>query len=230
VNRNPDAQDQYDGILDLAAANNTSSGAVTVLMGRGDGTFGPPASYAAGYAPYSLAAADFNGDGILDLAAGGPGGVRVLLANGDGSFQSIPVDYAAGNNSSLAVGDFNSDGYPDLATASVSILFNDASWQQARPGRRSGHSRAAGNAAWIVTITIPAAGQPERTWAPDVGLSRSDQSLPASLHLLEDLFAYGLVVGPRIPALTAPLHPVRTIPSNDVDDLVAPALLEWCHG
>jgi FG-GAP-like repeat/Putative Ig domain len=58
-----------DGRLDIATAN-FSDNTVTLLLGNGDGTFTPAAGspYAVGKGPFSIAAADFNGDGKLDLA------------------------------------------------------------------------------------------------------------------------------------------------------------------
>ena len=67
-------------------------------------------------------AADFNGDGILDLAVANAGSVPVgsvsiLIGNGDGTFQDH-VDYATGGGPGwVATGDFNSDGKLDLAVA-----------------------------------------------------------------------------------------------------------------
>jgi hypothetical protein len=58
-----------DGKLDLATAN-YGDGTITLLLGQGDGTFtqasGSP--YTVGQYPYQITAADFNGDGKLDLA------------------------------------------------------------------------------------------------------------------------------------------------------------------
>jgi hypothetical protein len=73
-----------DGKLDLAIAN-YGDGTVTLLLGNGDGTFiqasGSP--YTVGEGPTAIAAADFNGDGKLDLAVAngldGAGSVSILL-------------------------------------------------------------------------------------------------------------------------------------------------------
>lgn len=80
--------------------------------------------YDTGSYPTYLAIADFNGDGVADLAAtyipsclpeGCTGSVSVLLGNSDGTFQTH-VDYVTGNYpTSVEVGDFNGDAFPDLA-------------------------------------------------------------------------------------------------------------------
>jgi hypothetical protein len=122
-----------DKKLDLAIANacgenpTCESGPfnVAILLGNGDGTFQKPTKFATGTFPQSVAVADFNGDGKLDLAVANYGGtVSILLGNGDGTFRRH-VDYAAGAPAySVAVGDFNGDGNADLAVADEGIESN----------------------------------------------------------------------------------------------------------
>jgi FG-GAP-like repeat/FG-GAP repeat/IPT/TIG domain len=114
-----------DGKLDLAVANvGGSVGAVSILLGNGEGTFQPAVNYDAGSTPDSVAIGDFNGDGKLDLVVANHLGatVSVLLGNGDGTFQSA-VAYPTGgaNPSSVVVGDFNGDGKLDLAVADIGL-------------------------------------------------------------------------------------------------------------
>src|ERR1700674_1033455 len=65
----------HDGIPDLVVANNGQYsgpyGSVTVLLGRGDGTFAKPTHYLKGSRPSQLLLRDFNGDGNLDVAVVG---------------------------------------------------------------------------------------------------------------------------------------------------------------
>lgn len=111
-----------DGNLDLAVVN-SDDGTVTILLGNGDGTFTQAANspITVGTKPRSLAVADFNRDGIADLAVAnyGDGTVTILLSNGDGTFRQpagSPVN-AGTTPYSVAAGDFNGDGIPDLAIA-----------------------------------------------------------------------------------------------------------------
>jgi len=138
-----------DGKVDVAVSYYGSSstnlgGAVFILLGNGDGTFSAPKSSNAGANPLSLAAADFNGDGKLDIVAGNLNvqNVTLLLGNGDGTFQA-PVTYATGAGTfglprSIVAADFNGDGAPDVAVAnrndnSVSVLLNTGGGKLGQP-------------------------------------------------------------------------------------------------
>jgi hypothetical protein len=107
-----------DGKLDLAVAE-CGSNVVTILLGKGDGSFQAGASYPVGMCPASVASGDFNRDGKLDLAVTNidSNDISVLLGNGTGTFQA-PVSYAVPEGPiSVTVGDFNGDGKLDLAAA-----------------------------------------------------------------------------------------------------------------
>ncbi len=128
-----------DNILDLAIANNgvgtdTLSGAsVSILLGVGDGTFGATNNFPAGNGPTSIAIADYNIDGIPDLAvtAQTDDAVSLLIGLGDGTFTpffEFPVET---NPVSLATAAFTATAQPDLAVANygsntVSVILNSS--------------------------------------------------------------------------------------------------------
>jgi sugar lactone lactonase YvrE len=111
-----------DGRPDLLLAD-VLSASMTVLLGNGDGTFtvSPQGVFYTNYGNNPVAAGDFNGDGIPDLAVGGGYYLVILLGQGDGSFTQVPVATTniteASNFFAIVTADLNGDGLSDLLIA-----------------------------------------------------------------------------------------------------------------
>jgi len=124
----------HDGTLDLVVAN-AGDNTVSVLLGRGDGTFLPAVNYALpfvsnvvgiGNSPAAVAVGDFNGDGNLDIAVAVnanqidpvtgtyDSAVSILLGLGDGKFLPA-VNYPVTGVGSMA-------GYPVVAYGPVDAI------------------------------------------------------------------------------------------------------------
>ena len=134
-----------DGKNDVIVASPTG---VAVTLGNGDGTFGTPTIYDAlstnapdpsisfpvlGNPPptTSLAVADVNGDGTLDIVTNG---VSVLFGDGKGGF-SKRRDFLVNASGNVILTDFDGDGNIDvvlgdgnaqvLSGTSISVIFGD---------------------------------------------------------------------------------------------------------
>ncbi len=119
-----------DGIPDLAVVNNGFgfSDTVSVFLGKGDGTFLSGGTLVTGTGPTQAVAADFDGNGTMDLAVAFNGGISIIPGQGAGAF-GPRIDYPiASGAKEVAVGDFNQDGKPDLAVTtpdSVVVLLGN---------------------------------------------------------------------------------------------------------
>jgi hypothetical protein len=107
-----------DGILDLVIESDYE---FTIHLGNGDGTFQPGQMLAPNnwrnlcVFGRPLLTADFNGDGVPDLAFCNDTSIGIMIGRGDGTFEPT-VFYSVGTQGdfTFAAGDFNSDGRTDL--------------------------------------------------------------------------------------------------------------------
>ena len=127
-----------DGRLDLAASGTQVDAPLTVFLGTGAGSFGPPLTSGGGCNARSLQGGDFNGDSIRDLVGYSflSDSACIWMGQGDGQFDAplvIRVNVAA---ESMTVADFNEDGRDDVAvtgtfegTAAVLLSTTSGSFQ-----------------------------------------------------------------------------------------------------
>jgi len=112
-----------DGIPDLVVPLGNGEGNA-ILIGNGNGTFQVRSRIQIDetFAPLHVAVADYNRDGLLDIARtmgdGTNGLMQILRGNGDGTFQApnrylVPPPSRGGIM--ILAGDWNSDAKPDIA-------------------------------------------------------------------------------------------------------------------
>lgn len=123
--------------LDVVVAE-SGSGKVAVLLGLGNATFQAPIERAVGSSitssPQRLALADYDLDGLLDVAVSLENDAAISVLRGDGKGALAPALSLATGVSVFGVvtADFDADGRLDLAAASngspfVSVYYNRSS-------------------------------------------------------------------------------------------------------
>ena len=133
-----------DGKVDIVYSAGTYEGlsAAGVLLGNGDGTFRPAASFPADVSQSAFFVADFNGDGKADVAFSV--GSRIYLGDGTGNF-SAPVTVPACATGETppgisAIGDFDGDGKADLICGTSVLLNNGDGTFRTVPGTLDGQA------------------------------------------------------------------------------------------
>ncbi len=114
-----------DNNADIILSNNT----VLVYLGSGDGTTGSAVAYGGELIAWGLALADFNQDGIADLASGNFGNQEVWVrlgqgaaSVGDGTFGSAVTFAGGGQIFDVTAADLDGDDIPDLAAVKQSVF------------------------------------------------------------------------------------------------------------
>ncbi len=111
-----------DGDTDVV---NTNNGGNTCSITRNDGTgvFGSATFFDSGGAgEWAVAAADFDEDGILDLAVGAKTSQRIVIntGDGDGTFTVASSTLCGGQVWMVVCGDVNGDGHEDVSSINSS--------------------------------------------------------------------------------------------------------------
>ncbi|MCA9247660.1 MAG: VCBS repeat-containing protein [Planctomycetales bacterium] len=155
-----------DGHLDLASPGGHGAGyAMSVFLGAGDGTFGAETLIPTGETMETIAAADLNHDGRVDLITGNYfDQVKVFLGNGDGSFQpGTSLASGSGIFYQLLLADLNQDGHLDIFTGfgqhdTIGVHFGagDGTFSQPREFVSGGGEMRA-----LVTADVNADGLPD---------------------------------------------------------------------
>ena len=172
-----------DGAADLVTADTGTQvgsadgpvGTATILLGNGDGTLVAAPDLTVATLPGPMAATDFTGDGIPDLAVltwdVGFQGVTVFPGLGNGAF-GPRLKSGAGINplSAMTVGDVNGDGNPDAVvttTNGVSVLLGNGN------GTFSFASAPAvpGSPAWVAIADFTGDTKADLAVATDNGVS-----------------------------------------------------------
>ena len=163
------------GTLDIVVAE-VDSESIGVLLGNGDGTFAAEQTFFLPGAPISLAIADLNNDGHLDVLAGilpdpnapvsGP--LVTLPGDGKGNFGAPVYEPWSGvfliTPQSIAVADFEKNGKPDVVLVDPSlgaiVFVNDGTglFKEAQPIFPT----------FVISPEIVAAGDLNEDGCPDV--------------------------------------------------------------
>jgi hypothetical protein len=122
-----------DGVPDLMVTLNDPQINLALITGLGDGSFNPPVHFAnaTGFDSPTIAAADLDNDGNLDVVVGhsvscyqapciAATSLTVMRGRGDGTFQAARVIDVRSDTAAIGVGDFNRDAFSDLVLASSS--------------------------------------------------------------------------------------------------------------
>lgn len=178
-----------DGFQDLALGTSNINAGINIRFGTSSaGTFTPGPVIGTSTtveSVSSIATADFNGDGNLDLAFTKVGGyntapanaVKLLFGDGLGGFSGL-VSFAAGfgGGRNIVVSDFNVDGRPDIAmpaSSAINIYLNNG----------AGGFTAAPD---VTNVTLPnkiVAADFNRDCIPDLAVSRVSTGNTVSIIL-----------------------------------------------
>jgi hypothetical protein len=102
-----------DGNIDLAVTTDHTS-TITILLGKGNGTFQTPIVVNTISSPEFIAAGHLKSASILDIVVSNSNEIGVHFGNGNGTFGSAQTIFTPGYLAEVAVADVNHDGLGDI--------------------------------------------------------------------------------------------------------------------
>ncbi len=154
--------------LDGRAPN---AGQLNIYLATAPNAYAAPTAVATGNQPSYLASADFDGNGLPDVAvANAQDGTLDVFLNGSGGRAGVfaaPITLDSPGASQLAVADMNVDGLPDI----VSADFNVSLFEQTAPGVFANPiSLYSGGANWVAVGDLDHDGVPDVALVDDAGV------------------------------------------------------------
>ncbi len=204
----------HDGNADICVANiNTNS--VSILLGLGDGRYGPHQEIAVGTAPRGVAVLDADGDGDIDVVNtnSSNSNMSILLNDGTGVF-GPPTFFEGGGSQEWALmsGDMNDDGILDLvvgARSSQTIIVNTGNGNGTFTPQAP---QSAGGSVWMLVV-----GDVDGNGTEDVATANSTSNNGAIL--------FGQGDGTLAPPVT---HATDSFPlATDLGDIDGDGDLDW---
>src|SRR5262249_37320712 len=155
-------------------------------LGKGDGTFQSLVKYGVGANPQGITVADFNGDGVVDLAIANrdAGTISVLNGRGDGTFLTAANTAAGTHPSAVAAAEMNGNGITDLAAvtsdANAAVLLNQSTTKPPAATHFSVKAPAGAMVGTAVIVTVTALTSGNSTTASYTGKLHFTSTDPAA--------------------------------------------------
>ncbi|MCH7526309.1 MAG: VCBS repeat-containing protein [Planctomycetes bacterium] len=204
-----------DGHVDICVAN-IDDNTVSILLGRGDGTFDPQIVINVGVAPRGIAVLDYDGDGDQDIANTNSisGNISLITNFGGGNFDATPSFFDPGGIGewSLAAADMNHDGITDLVCG-------------ARSSQRMIVLLGNGDGTFTFASSTPCGG---RTWMIAIGDVNGDGHKDVATANSSSNNA-AIMLGDGLGGLgAATTYPVGSFPlATDLGDIDGDGDLDW---